>query len=363
MIEVNIKKSYPDFQLDVAFTVNKQILTLFGPSGSGKSMTFQCISGLLQPDEGYIRINDRVVFDSKKGVHLKPRLRKIGYLFQNYALFPHLTVRKNISFGMTETNPAEIERKVQNLLQTMRLHNLGDRYPRQLSGGQQQRVALARALATEPEVLLLDEPFSALDSHVKLELEQELLEIKRSYSGNVILITHNLEEAYRLSAQIAVYQAGQIVQNEAKEEIVLRPANKNVAALTGMKNFLNGQLVQITKERITVRTPYGLIAVRAPRDKYSFGLEENITLGIRQEYIKLRDTEVENALACTLQSRLEGVTSYLYKFTPLVSVDPGSYFLVDIPKTYNLVLSPGKNYYLYFPPEKITLLSETIFQR
>jgi len=362
MMEVKIKKSFPDFQLDVAFAVDKETLTLFGPSGSGKSMTFQCISGLLQPDEGYININGRVVFDSSKGINLLPRERKIGYIFQNYALFPHLTVRKNIAFGMGGRSKAAIEEKVQSLLQTMRLDGLGERYPWQLSGGQQQRVALARALAMEPDVLLMDEPFSALDNHVKQELERELLELEQYYQGNVILITHNLDEAYRLSSRIAVYQAGKIVQNDAKEQVVLQPVNKQVAFLTGMKNFIAGQIGRIADKEITVITPFGLFAVAKTNQINSLAIGEKVLLGIRPEFISICDTAGVkagvNTIKAELNNILAGLSSCLYEFKPLSCPDPVSCFTVEVPKTNGLTDRKGKAVLLSFPPDKLTIIKE-----
>ncbi|MGB4043384.1 MAG: ABC transporter ATP-binding protein [Thermacetogeniaceae bacterium] len=358
MIEVKIKKSFPGFHLDVAFSANKETLALFGPSGSGKSMTFQCISGLLQPDEGYININGRIVFDSSKGINIKPRDRKIGYIFQNYALFPHLTVRKNIAFGMWGLNKSEIEDKVQSLIQTLRLNGLEERYPWQLSGGQQQRVALARALAMEPDVLLMDEPFSALDNHVKQELERELLELEQYYHGNVILITHNLDEAYRLSSQIAVYQAGKIVQIGSKEQVVHHPVNKQVASLTGMKNFIEGQIGQIENKKIIVNTPFGPFAVKTIDQTKSIASGEKAILGIRPEFISLCDTAGANKIKAKLNKILEGLSSCLLEFKPLKSLDSAPCFTVEVPKTNGLADQKGKDFFLYFPPDRLTIMKE-----
>lgn len=357
MIEVKIKKHFPDFLLDVAFSVDKEVLTLFGPSGSGKSMTFQCLSGLLKPDEGYINFNGRVVFDSKKGINILPRERKVGYIFQNYALFPHLTVRNNISFGMLGLNKNEENGKVNYLLKTMKLTGLGERYPWQLSGGQQQRVALARALAMEPELLLMDEPFSALDSNVKDELEREILEIQHYYQGNILLITHNLAEAYKLSSKIAVYQSGRIVQCESKEEVVINPVNKKAAALTGMKNFIEGQIEQIIDSKIVVKTPLGVIMV-------SFGNKgglyegKKVTLGIRPEFIIAGNGQAVNLLNCEITGIVEGISGYLCEFAPSCGEDKKYCFHVEMPKINAPVFMMGQKHSLYLPPERISIMTD-----
>jgi len=350
MIEVKIKKAYPDFVLDVAFSVNNETLTLFGPAGSGKSMTFQCISGLLQPDEGYIVINNRLVYDSKKGINLLPRERKIGYIFQNYSLFPHMTVRNNIAFGLAGLNKRQRAEKVQRLINTMHLNGLEERYPWQLSGGQQQRVALARALAMEPEILLLDEPFSALDSHIKEELEREILELKSYYNGDVLLITHNLEEAYRLSSRIAVYQEGRIVQSGRKEDVLQNPINQKVAALTGMKNIIPGKLDHLEGDVAVCSTPMGQITVNTSQRIASFSDEDNILLGIRPEHVLITENGGQNSFKARLVSGLDGITSRQYEFYPLGAAGSRCKVIVSVPKTLNA--------YLYLPPDKIAIMKE-----
>jgi molybdate transport system ATP-binding protein len=150
MLEVRLKKKLPGFSLDVSFSANHEILAILGPSGSGKTMTLQCIAGLLKPDEGYIKLNDKVLLDSDKGTNLPAQMRKVGFVFQNYALFPHLTVNQNIGYGIRHLPAQEINNRVTELLDKMNIQKLGHRYPKQLSAGQQQRVAVARALATEP---------------------------------------------------------------------------------------------------------------------------------------------------------------------------------------------------------------------
>ena len=224
MLEVKIRKSLPGFSLDVAFNVDREILAIIGPSGSGKTMTLLCIAGLIRPDEGYVRLNGKVLWDSARGLSLPPRQRKVGFVFQNYALFPHLTVYDNIAFGIRHLPRREVDERVSRLLDRMNIQGLGHRYPGQLSGGQQQRVAVARALAPEPEVLLMDEPFSALDAQVKERLEDELLALQNFYQGTVLFVTHDLAEGYRVSSRMAVYESGRILQCDSKQKVIAAPA-------------------------------------------------------------------------------------------------------------------------------------------
>src|ERR1700722_4607480 len=194
-LEVAIEKSVPGFRLTVEFAADGAPLGLLGPSGSGKTMTLRAIAGLETPDRGRIVLHGRVLFDSEKGIDVPARERRIGLLFQNYALFPHLTVAENIGFGLRHLAGPDRDRRIAQQLGAAHLDSLASRSPSTLSGGEQQRVALARALAIEPAALLLDEPFSALDTHLRSALERELRETLAGYSGSTMFVSHNLEEA------------------------------------------------------------------------------------------------------------------------------------------------------------------------
>ncbi|MEI6443979.1 MAG: molybdate ABC transporter permease subunit [Nostocales cyanobacterium ELA583] len=232
---LNIEKRLANFHLQVGFNTDDQPLGLLGGSGAGKSMILRCISGIETPNKGRIVLNDRVLFDSEKKINLPIHQRRIGFLFQNYALFPHITVAENIAFGIPKS--VNVKEEVEKQLIAMHLQGFGDRYPHQLSGGQQQRVALARALASKPEALLLDEPFSALDTHLRSQLEQQVTEILCDYSGVTLFVTHNMEEAYRLCPNLLVLEQGKEAHHGSKYEIFQHPASMNVAQLTGCKNF------------------------------------------------------------------------------------------------------------------------------
>jgi molybdate ABC transporter permease protein len=235
---VDIYSSLPGFLLDVSFSANKQVLGLLGASGAGKSMILRCIAGIETPTKGRIILNGRVLFDSECGINIPSRHRRIGFLFQNYALFPHLTVAQNIAFGLPKGESAlSIRQQVETQLVAVELEGYANRYPRELSGGQQQRVALARALASQPEALLLDEPFSALDTHLRSQLEQQLIASVETYQGSTLFVTHNLEEAYRVCQNLLVLEQGKAIAYSSKQNIFERPNTVSVAQLTGCKNF------------------------------------------------------------------------------------------------------------------------------
>ena len=242
-LSVKIEKRVSRFGLEVKFKATHEPLGLLGASGSGKSMTLRCIAGLETPSQGQIVLNGRVLFDSQTGVNVPSRDRKVGLVFQSYALFPHLTVAQNIAFGMHSVPIHQRASQVMKYLDMMRLSGLGDRYPDQLSGGQQQRVALARALAIEPEILLLDEPLAALDTYLRSQIEKLLLEILSSYDGVTLFVTHKLEEAYRVCRNLLVLSDGQILAQGTKEEIFHRPPSFGVAQVTECKNFSRARMV------------------------------------------------------------------------------------------------------------------------
>jgi molybdate transport system permease protein len=236
-LEVAIEKRVSGFQLAVEFTADSTTVGLLGPSGSGKSMTLRAIAGLETPDRGRIVLHGRVLFDSAHHINLPARARRIGLLFQQYALFPHLTVAENIAFGLRQLAAPERARRVEQQLAAAHLGDLAHRYPASLSGGEQQRVALARALAVEPAALLLDEPFSALDTHLRSALERQLRETLGSYQGAALFVSHNLEEAYRVCGDLVVLERGSVAARGPKEDIFRYPPTLEVARLTGCKNY------------------------------------------------------------------------------------------------------------------------------
>ena len=242
---VEIQKPLSDFDLKVSFSVNQDPIGILGRSGAGKTMVLRCIAGVETPIQGKIVLNGRVLFDSNRGINLPSRDRRIGFMVQNYALFPHMTVAQNIAFGLPKS--LDVRQQVHLQLAALQLQGFGDRYPHQLSGGQQQRVALARALASQPEALLLDEPFSALDTFLRSQIEQQMITRLATYSGVTLLVTHNLEEAYRVCPNLLVLDRGQVVAQGAKHLIFDHPETYTVAQLTGCKNFACAIAVSATQ--------------------------------------------------------------------------------------------------------------------
>jgi molybdate transport system permease protein len=257
---VDIQKQLPGFRLNVSFQTDQTPLGLLGASGAGKSLILRCIAGLATPDQGRIVLNGKVLFDSEKGINLPPRDRNCGFLFQNYALFPHLTVAENIAFGMSSVKSSrEIKQEVEKQLISVDLAGMGDRYPGELSGGQQQRVALARARASEPGIMLLDEPFSALDTYLRDKQEKILRNNLIHYQGVTLFITHNLEEAYRVCPNLMIIDQGRVTASGTKQEIFEHPGNYRTAQLTGCKNFsravmINENQIQALDWNCTLKT-------------------------------------------------------------------------------------------------------------
>ena len=240
---VDIEKDLGSFKLKVKFEQEDGIVGLLGQSGCGKSMTLRCIAGIVKPDKGKIISNGKVFFDSEKKINLTPQQRNIGFLFQNYALFPHMSVKQNIQLGIEKLSKEEKDEITKKYLKKFRLEGFEDRYPWQLSGGQQQRIALARALCLNPDILILDEPFSALDYHLRNNMENELCEILKDFDGNVLFVTHDISEAYRISDDIIVFDNGLSLPKRTKNELFVHPSCMTEAVITGCKNISSCDII------------------------------------------------------------------------------------------------------------------------
>ncbi len=231
-----------DFAYDAAFAVDGEILVLFGHSGAGKSVTLQAVAGLLRPERGRIVIGGEPVFDSAAHLDLPPQRRRTGYVVQELALFPHMSVVENVAFGL-EGPRVERRRRAAALLERFGLAGFDDRRPASLSGGQKQRVALARALARDVPLLLLDEPFSALDEALRRMLRSELLRLRAELGLGVLFVTHDLREAHLLADRIAVFDDGRVLQVGPRDDVFRRPVSRRVGELTGIANLLAGEVV------------------------------------------------------------------------------------------------------------------------
>lgn len=238
-LEVTIAKRFEGFTLHADFAAGNTATAILGASGCGKSMTLRCIAGIVKPDSGRIVLDGRVLFDSEQGIDLPPQQRNVGLLFQNYALFPNMTVEQNILCALKkEKDPAARKAACGSALRAMRLEELAHRLPSELSGGQQQRAALARILAGRPRILMLDEPFSALDSYLREEVEGEVGSLLANFDGTALLVTHDRDEAYRLCREMIVMDSGEVLRAGTTKEVFADPRRLTAARLTGCKNIL-----------------------------------------------------------------------------------------------------------------------------
>lgn len=235
---MDIEKTFRNFTLRIALEAGDETLALLGASGSGKSMTLRCIAGIEKPDRGHIVLDGETLFDSRKGISLPPQERGVGLMFQHYALFPQMTVAQNIACGARRTlkGPA-LEKAVREMMEHFGLSEIRDRLPARLSGGQQQRTALARILISRPRILMLDEPFSALDSHLRFRTEQETREIIRRFGKTVLLVSHDRDEVYRMADRVAVLRDGSIERIGTRNEVFADPGTRMGCRLTGCKNI------------------------------------------------------------------------------------------------------------------------------
>ncbi len=368
---VNLEKGFGDFTLKTDFQAGGETFGILGASGSGKSITLRCIAGLTTPTKGKIILNDRVLFDSEKKINVPARKRNIGYLFQNYALFPHLTVEQNIAFGIRHLAKKEQQIKIDDMLEMIQLKDLGKRYPHQLSGGQQQRVALARALVTNPEALLLDEPFSALDNHLRRHMEQELIEILKAYKGVTLFVTHNLEEVYRVSKRIMIMDRGKVIANQERDTIFLNPPTFMAAKLTGCKNLAKVKILDSANNDQAPENFYCIEAIewgnatlQVPTRKLEHHFLDKTKLayvGIRAHHIQFVSEEYckePNVYPCRLLSFEEGphqITAYIQINDLNLSSDKVHLQVIIYKEHWNMKINKDTNLYVHLPPERLFL--------
>ena len=306
-IYVDVEKRLGPFRLKVRFSAGNEVLALLGASGCGKSMTLKCIAGIEKPDKGIISVDGRVLFDSVRKINLSPQERHTGLLFQNYALFPNMTVLQNIRAGARrEQDPAQREKLTSEIIESFGLSGLLELYPAQLSGGQQQRVALARILVSSPDILLMDEPFSALDSHLRFRLEGEVRQVLRDFGKTVILVSHDRDEVFRLSEKIVMLKDGTVDTFGSKDEVFANPETRNAALLTGCKNISRAVPIDDTHVRavdwgVDLKTGSG-----AAKARY---------VGIQTHDI--RAGEGDNSIFCRVTEVIENPFSYTVMLTPV----------------------------------------------
>ncbi len=357
-LEVEIEKKTGRFHLQSRFHTEGERFALLGASGCGKTMTLRCIAGIERPDRGRIVLGDRVLFDSEKRIDIPARKRRVGYLFQNHALFPNMTVRKNILCTAKDRAYAE------QLMERFDLDAVADQYPAELSGGQSQRTALARLLASLPEVLLLDEPFSQLDNYLRTRIEHEILDVLETFPGPVILVTHDRNEAYRLAGRIGVMEAGRVAEVQSRQDFFDHPETVAAARLTGCKN-----ITRLKKEEDGryFAVDWG-ISVSLPE---SAGQEASHA-GYRAHYFTFAGTPEEqsafagkNKVVCELKRVIEDTFSIVVCFrkkgNPVDTPDSLMTWIVgkeEWTAVGDRVMSG--EFVLTLDPERIMLLSENI---
>ncbi|MCQ2442149.1 MAG: ATP-binding cassette domain-containing protein [Oscillospiraceae bacterium] len=343
---VDIEKKVGQFHLRVSLEAEQGVTGLLGSSGCGKSMTLKCVAGILRPDRGIISLNGVTLFDSQRGIDLPPQKRKVGYLFQNYALFPHMTVKQNILCGLYhEKNQAKKHKKLEEVLKVLQLEELLERRPFQLSGGQAQRVALARILVGEPELLMLDEPFSALDSHLREKLQVELRSILADFGKTALLVTHSREEAFRLCGEVAVMSGGSVLLQRETHSLFENPQKVSVALLTGCKNIIpaqkrNAHLVEIPDWGISLET--------------AEPVADTLThIGIRGH--SFHPEEQKNAFSVVVLDQIEEPFEWVVQFHFVGQKENTSALWWRVPKQAGMDLQPKT---LGVHPDQVLLLEE-----
>jgi molybdate transport system ATP-binding protein len=359
ILEFDFEYRLDGFTLAPALTMERGVSALYGPSGAGKSLTLLCLVGLRRPERGWIRLNGRTLFDAAAGIHIAPHLRRMALVFQEYALFPHMTVASNLAYGLRGLTRADARNRVDAMLRLLRLEGFGSRYPGELSGGQRQRVALGRGLILQPELLLLDEPFSALDQMERERLRAEVLELLRGFGGTTILVTHNLQEAYLMARQIAVIDGGRILQSGPRDEVLQHPRDRRVAEHVGASNIFHGTVADEA-----AGSP--VIAWYGEQLAFSGTLPPpgtDVEFCIRPEDVRLvwpeRTAERPNVLRGQIIAEVERGTDYLLRFRGDGKASGAGEIVIHCSGHlhYLMKLQPGKPVWISLPPDKLHVLA------
>ena len=346
MTEGWLKHTLGAFSLDVAGALGEgQALVLFGPSGSGKSTTLKAIAGLARPRAGRVAIGGDVVFDSARSIWVPPYERRIGYMPQQYGLFPHLRVRENVAYGLRRWDRGRAASRVRDLLAMLRVEELAERHPASLSSGQQQRVALARALAPEPRLLLLDEPFSALDQELRRDLRRELKAVRDRMGIPMVLVTHDWADALALGDEVLVLKQGRVVAHGPPLEVLRRPSAELLSRLTDVENVLEGRVVSLDQAAGVMTCDLGGVTLEAPYAPVEPGAR--VRIGVRAGDILLateppRGLSARNVLPGTVRSIAQR------GFEKELVVDCGQPFRVEVtPRAVErLGIAPGSQVWL-----------------
>lgn len=323
---VKIKKDFGSFLLDTEFEAQEEVFGILGESGCGKSITLRCIAGVLTPDEGRIELDGTVYFDSEKKINLKPQERHVGLLFQNYALFPNMNVVQNLRTGLRKQklNKEQEQKALHDIMEKFYLQGLEHHRPSQLSGGQQQRVALARILLAKPRILMLDEPFAALDEFLRWKLELELEDIIKEFGGTTLFVSHNRDEIYRICDRVCVMNRGQSSEAVPIKELFAAPVSREAAYLSGCKNFSDAA---VTAAGEVMALDWG-ITLQCD----TTGKEDASSVGVRSHFIHPvlpeADGTTKNVFPCKVERVIEDVFSYIL----IVSTKEEARIRVDVTK-------------------------------
>ena len=350
------------FQLDVAFDVPPGFTILFGASGSGKTTTLKSISGIVRPDSGRISINDDVLFDSEQGIDLPIRSRGVGYVFQDLALFPHLTALANVEFGMSHVPRIDRRRRAEALMQALQIRHTAWRKPREVSGGEAQRIALARALSCQPRLLLLDEPLSAIDEATKLGIISDLKRLNREMRLPILYVTHNREEAVSLGERVIVFERGRVVALGLPIEVFGAPITSSVARLTGVENIFAGHIISKSEAggtmTVEISDGIGLCRIDVPFGNQAQG--ESVSVAVPSGDILLA---LEEPRSTTLRNILTGHISAIEERVnrTVVSVEAGVRWNAGVTRqaVRELGLSEGQEVWVAFKTHSCYLLDQT----
>jgi ABC-type sulfate/molybdate transport systems ATPase subunit len=329
MLNATIAKRFPPgeesagFHLHTEFEAPPGVTVLYGPSGSGKTLTLDSVAGFVAPDAGRILLDDRILFDAEAHVNLRPQQRACGYVFQNYALFPHMTLRQNLAFAAHQLPRLERHRRIAELLDRFKLTELAGRYPRELSGGQKQRGSIARALIARPKILLLDEPGRGLDAILRADLHLLLAEMKKSLQVPMLLVTHDLEECFAVADHVLIYDAGKIVHRGAPLDLLRNPGTAAVARLLGDFNIYEAEVLALDPARQTSRVRILGQELVGPHLRGCFK-GDRVTLCARPEELRLAGKPGDNRIRATLRRTTERPQS--------IRADFGDELVVDVPR-------------------------------
>lgn len=344
-LRVDIVKRLGDFRLEASFENDGGRLALLGASGCGKSVTLRCIAGIMTPDEGVIQLDGDTLFDSSARIDLKPQRRDVGYLFQQYALFPNMTAEQNIRAVLRKSG--DRDEQVKKMLAMFRLEDIAKSKPAQISGGQQQRLALARILASRPKALLLDEPFSALDSFLKAQLEQDLNDLLDVFSGEVLWVSHDRDEVFRNCDRICVMESGKTHPLVTPRELFYAPGTASAAKLSGCKNILG---VTVGQNEVTV--PEWGVTLSCGRP-----VERDVTaVGLRAHLFSFAREGEKNAIECSLVRAMDNVFSAILIFRPVGAAEDAPTLRVEASREQWDDHRGDGRFWLSIAPEDILLL-------